>query len=94
MTNSQLSCLILSIDISKTKLQLYFFHPSKDDTIEMRASQAIFVEQLHLDPLSVNLNDDITLDVTLTSNFPEAMTFDTIKVGSCILCLLSYLFGG
>ncbi|GFR71067.1 trafficking protein particle complex subunit 10-like [Elysia marginata] len=52
----------------------------QDDTIEMRASQAIFVEQLHLDCLSTNLNDDINLTASLMSNFPQAMKFDSIKI--------------
>ncbi|RUS69565.1 hypothetical protein EGW08_022675 [Elysia chlorotica] len=52
----------------------------QDDTIEMRASQAIFVEKLYLDGFSVNLNDDMTLTVTLISNFPEAMSFDSIEI--------------
>lgn len=52
----------------------------EDDTIEMRASQAIFVEHLCLDCLSVNLNDDITLTMSLISNFPKDMKFDSIKI--------------
>ncbi|XP_055890053.1 trafficking protein particle complex subunit 10-like [Biomphalaria glabrata] len=47
---------------------------------EMRASQAIYLEELQFSSLSVNLNDDLALVVVLTSNFPEPITFDKIQV--------------
>ncbi|KAH9500239.1 hypothetical protein Btru_077553 [Bulinus truncatus] len=46
----------------------------------MRASQAIFLEDLQFSSLSVNLNDELTLTVVLYSNFPEPITFDKIQV--------------
>ncbi|GFN83211.1 trafficking protein particle complex subunit 10 [Plakobranchus ocellatus] len=82
-TSCHIAC---SQHVSEAERALYFqemlmcLNKIHEDTIEMRASQAIFLEQIQLDSVSASLNDNITLTVIVNSNFPEAIMFDLIEI--------------
>lgn len=50
------------------------------NSTEMRASQAIFIEDITLSKQSVSLNDELTLCLDLCSNFPQSVTFTKIQI--------------
>ncbi|XP_059152410.1 trafficking protein particle complex subunit 10-like [Physella acuta] len=47
---------------------------------EMRASHAVFIENITLSSDSICLNEELKLTVDLFSNFPNSITFDEVKI--------------